>query len=105
MLVYYLFGNNFNKVEQYEIKRTPRTVLFHIASMQRVKQIFNITNLCGVEVYNHNNSNNIIKYSCCGKVIITNLDSDTEIGGYILEETMEGSSRRQLYSLYICSYI
>ena len=29
----------------------------------------------------------MIVYSCCGKVIMKNLYSDTEIGGYILEET------------------
>ena len=88
MLQYYLFGNNFNKVEQYKIKRTPQTFLFHIASMEIAKQIFNIGDLCLVEVYiNNNNNNNMIWYSCCGKVIIRNLDSDTEIGGYILEET------------------
>ena len=87
MLQYYLFGNNFNKVEQYKIKRTPRTFLFHIASMKIANQIFNVGDLCSAEVYVNNNNNSMVKYSCCGKVIIRNLDTDSEIGGYILEET------------------
>ena len=83
MLQYYLFGNNFNKVEQYEIKRAPRTFLFHIASMDRAKRIFNIVDLCAcaAEVYVNKNNNNMIWYSSCGNEIIRNLDSDTEIGG------------------------
>ena len=63
MLQYYLFGNNFNKVEQYKIKRTPRTFLFHIASMEIAKQIFNVGDLCSAEVSvnsNNNNNNNMI---------------------------------------------
>ena len=84
ILQYYLFGNNSNKVEQNGIERTPKTFLFHIASMERAKQIFNNTNLCGAEVYVKNN--NKIWYFCCGKVSIINLDTNSEIGGCILEE-------------------
>ena len=40
-----------------------------------------------VYVNNNNNNNNKIQYSCSRKVITSNLDSDTETGGYILEET------------------
>ena len=64
---------------------------FHIESMERAKRVFNIVDLCGADVYvknNNNNHNNKIRYYCCGKVIIRNLDSETEIGGYILEETI-----------------
>ena len=39
------------------------------------------------EVYNDNNVyDNMIRYSCCGEVIIKNLDCDTKIWGYMLEE-------------------
>ena len=88
MLQYYLFGNNFDKVEQNEIKRTLKPFLFHIALIERAKQIFNIVNLCGAEMFVNNNNNNnndndnnnsMIQYSCCGKVIIMNLDTNSEI--------------------------
>ena len=58
MLQYDLFGNNFNKVEWYKIKRTPRTSLFHIASMGIAKQIFNVGDLCSAKLYVNNNNNN-----------------------------------------------
>ena len=60
MLQYYILGNNYNKVQYDEIKRTPRTFLVHITSMKRAKTIFNITDLCGVEVDVNNNNNNMI---------------------------------------------
>ena len=89
MLRYYPFDKDFNKVQHNLIKRTPKTYLFHFASGDRAKLIFNIADLCAVEVYliNNNNNNNKVPYSCCGKVIIMNLDNDREIIGYILEET------------------
>ena len=56
MLQYYLFGNNYNKLQQYKIKRFQRTFLFHITLTERAKEIFNIAGLCGVEGYYNNNN-------------------------------------------------
>ena len=46
--------------------------------------------VCAAEVYVNNNNNNnkdMIRYSCCGKVILFNLDRNREITGYVLKET------------------
>ena len=89
----YLFSKNFNKVQNNNIKRTPKTIIFHVASGERTKENFNIAELYGAEINvnnnnsSNNNNNDKIWYSCCGKVIIVNGDTETEIIGYILEET------------------
>ena len=87
--MYYLFGNNYNKVEHNTIKTASKIVLLHIPSIERAKEILIIANLYAVQIYiNSNNSNDDkIRYSCCGKVIIVNGDTDREIICYILEET------------------
>ena len=73
----YLFGEGYNQLEQNVIKTTPRTVLWHIASTKRVKEIFNIADLCGAQVFNKNE--HFIRYSFCGKVILSNVYNNEEI--------------------------
>ena len=65
MLRYYSFGKDFNnKVQKYLIKRTSKTVILYVASIERAKEIFSIADLCAAEVnnndnnYNNNNNNN-----------------------------------------------
>ena len=41
--------------------------------------------LCGAQVFDKND--NFIRYSFCGKVILSNVITGREIRGYILEET------------------
>ena len=53
----YLFGEGYNQYEQNIIKTTPRTVLWNIASTERVKEIFNIVDLCGAQVFDRNDTN------------------------------------------------
>ena len=85
VVVNYLFGEGYNRYEQNIIKTTPRTVLWHIASTKRVKEIFNIADLCGTQVFDKNDTT--IRYSFCGKVILSNIFNGKEIQGYVLEET------------------
>ena len=85
IVVNYLFGEGYNRYERNIIKSTTRTVLWHVASTERVKEIFNIADLCGVQVFDRNEPT--IRYSFCGKVILSNIYNDQEIRGYVLEET------------------
>ena len=85
LLVNYLFGVEHNRYEQNIIKSTTRTVLWNIWSSQRMKEIFNIADLCGAQVFDTNEPT--IRYSFCGKVIVSNVYNNKEIRGYVLEET------------------
>ena len=85
VVVNYLFGEGYNRYEQNITKTTPRTVLWNIASTERVKEIFTMAGLCGAQVFDRNDTN--IQYSFCGKVILSNVYNDKEIRGYVLEET------------------
>ena len=74
----------YNRLEQNEIKTTSNTVLWHIASTERVKEVFNMVGLYGAQVFDKNNK--LIQYSFCGKVIILKVITGREMRGYILEE-------------------
>ena len=50
-----------------------------------MKEIFNIADLCGAQVFDKNDTNS--RYSFCGKVILSNVFNSKEIQGYVLEET------------------
>ena len=65
--------------------KTTRTVLRNIASTKRVKEIFNIDDLFGAQVFDRNEPT--IRYSFCGKVILLNVYNNRDIRGYLLEET------------------
>ena len=80
----YLFGVGYNRLEQNVIKSTPKTVLWHISSTERAKEVFNIAGLCAAQVFDTND--NFIRYSFCGKIILSNVINGKEIRGYILEE-------------------
>ena len=80
----YLFGEGYNQLEKNVIKTTQRTVLWHIASTKRAKEIFNIADLYRAQIFDKNN--NFIQYSFCGKVILSNVITNREIRGYVLEE-------------------
>ena len=73
----YLFGEGYNQLEHNVIKTTPRTVLWHIASTERAKEMLNIANLCGAQIFDKNDTT--IRYSFCGKVIILNVVNGKEI--------------------------
>ena len=112
--MYCLFGNDFNKIENNLITSTNKTFLLHVVYSERAKEIFDIADLCVAKVYdnnnnNLNNNNNKIRYPCCGKVIIMNGDTGTDIIGYILKETTtywtaqlaNNSTNRMLVPTYI----
>ena len=50
-----------------------------------MKEIFNIADLCAAQVLDKNDTT--IRYSFCGKVILSNVINGKEIRGYVLEET------------------
>ena len=56
LLMNYLFGEGYNRLEQNVIKTTPRTVVWHIASTDRAKEIFNIADLCGAQGFDKNDT-------------------------------------------------
>ena len=84
MLINYLFGTGYNRLEQNVIKTTPNTILWHIASTKQAKEVFNIAGLCGAQVFDKNG--NTIQYSFCGKIILSNIITGREIRGYVLEK-------------------
>ena len=95
----YLFGTGYNRLEQNVIKTTPNTVLFHIASTEQAKEVFNIAGLCGSQVFDKNG--NFIRYSFCGKVILLNVITGREIRGYVLEVAPQWKVQLTIYIYHL----
>ena len=62
-----LFGNNYDKLVKGEeiVSMTKRVVLIHISSCERIKEIFSISGLSGVEF---KSKDGMKWHTCCGKV-------------------------------------
>ena len=58
LLQHYLFGNNYSKVQQYKIYKPATIFIFHIALLEKTKEIFIIAGLWGTDLVIKNNMNN-----------------------------------------------
>ena len=78
-----LFGNNYDTMVKGEeiVSMTKRVVLIHISSCERIKEIFSISGLSGVEF---KSKDGMKWHTCCGKVN-TRVNGRNRIG-YIINE-------------------
>jgi hypothetical protein len=75
-----LFGKGYLKLKVNEIVLSKkRSAIIHIASLERMKEIFNLKGLCGTEYVIDG-----ILYTCAGKVNLVN--SGKNITGFIVKE-------------------
>lgn len=75
-----IFGKKYSKLRKREIiRKTKKMAIIHIASMDRMKDIFGICGLCGVE-YSVDNT----VCSCAGKVSV--IQKGKHITGFIVKE-------------------
>lgn len=90
-----LFGTDFVKVKNNIISRSKNVVLLHFHTNQRVKEIFTVAGLCGVEVVKNDRVS-----TCCGKVILGyRRNRSEEVAGFVTrmqrrrwEVKLEGSN-------------
>ena len=82
LLHLYLFGRTYKKIRCNIVKETKRSVIVHIASQARAKEILSIGGLCAGEVQVKD-----IIHSCCAKVNVVLINNGgRSILGYVLDE-------------------
>lgn len=86
LLRYALFGKDDIKLGPGEvIYRSKKVTIIHFASLQRLKDVFTLAGLCGVEFHNVLNGNH---HACCGKV--STMLRGRSMVGYIIGEGRAG---------------
>ena len=78
-----LFGDNFDGLKKWEIvKTTKRVAVIHIASYNRMCQVFGIAGMSAVKFPKGN-----LMYTCAGKVSLYSKRSSRTMIGYVIGET------------------
>ena len=86
-----IFGTflHLSSLKPYEIThRTKKVMILHIASLQRMSELFTYGGLNGCVHEKDNDDNEYRKYVCCGKIGLEDREGRNLVG-YVLEENEE----------------